>query len=82
MPAFACPFEEVLELGSRLLQDSPYWFQPGPEVLFRPITLLPQDVETLAELIIYEIKARRIDYLEKVEFELKLDKPSMWILPP
>jgi hypothetical protein len=40
-----------------------------------------KDVAAAAEFIVVAIEAGRPDRLKKVDFQLKLTQPTLWILP-
>jgi hypothetical protein len=80
IPAFALPVEELTRLGATLLQQPPV-LNSGPAVPFQPVTVLPEDIQPLAEFIVLEIEAARQDKLRELNFTLKFSNPSLWILP-
>jgi hypothetical protein len=80
IPAYNCPMETVINLGIQYLTNPPS-LEPGAATPFEAVTLALKDMRALAEFIILAIEARRSDQLKKLEINLDLGKPSLWILP-
>lgn len=80
VPAFNSPLENLLELGMKLLMQSPA-LQSGPAARFEPVTLAQEDVKPLAEFIVMALEAGRKDKLKEIQFSLELSSPVLWILP-
>lgn len=80
VPAYTCPMNKLLNLGGYYLASPPQ-LEVGKAVSFEPVTLSLKDVQTLAEFIVLAVEAKRKDKLKRVEINLKLDQPSLWILP-
>jgi hypothetical protein len=80
IPAYRAPLETLLSQATDLLLNSPK-LQAGPNARFEPVTMAMQDITAAAEFIIVAIEAGRSDRLKKVDFQLKLSKPALWILP-
>ena len=80
IPAFTCTLENMLSQGTSLLLQPPA-LQPGPPARFEPVTLPLVGVASPAEFIVMAIEAGRTDKLKKVEFNLQLTPPVLWILP-
>jgi hypothetical protein len=80
VPAFNCPLETFLSLGSNLLVKPPL-LQPGPAILFEPVTLALKDLTAVAEFIVMAIEADRKDKLKEIRFSVELSDPLLWILP-
>jgi hypothetical protein len=79
VPAFTCPLDMLISLGTGLLLRPPE-LQPGSPCPFAPVTLLPQDVAALVDFIVMAIEAERTDKVKSVHFSTRLDSPSLWIL--
>jgi hypothetical protein len=79
VPAFQLPLEQIIQYGTQLLQN-PVPLQEGARVRFEPVTVTPEDMRSLAEFLILGIEASRKDQLRKVEFELRLSLPQLWII--
>lgn len=80
VPAYTCPMEELLPLGRRYLSNPPV-LQEGEAVSFEPVTLSINDMQALAEFIVLALEAERRDQLKRVEINLQLEQPTLWILP-
>jgi hypothetical protein len=80
VPAYTCPMDKLLNLGMYYLANPPQ-LEAGETVSFEPVTLSLKDVQTLAEFIVLAVEAKRKDQLKRVEINLRLDQPSLWILP-
>lgn len=78
VPAYTCPMKKLLNLGRHYL-FSPPKLEAGEAVPFEPVTLSLKDVQTLAEFIVLAVEAKRKDQLKRVEINLQLDQPSLWI---
>jgi len=53
----------------------------GPATPFEAVTLKREDLSAAAEFIVMAIEAGRKDKIKRIDFELKLSKPVLWILP-
>jgi hypothetical protein len=80
VPAWACSLEEILSIGGALLKN-PFSMNLGSPCRFAPVILLPSDLQALAEFMVINIEAERRDWLKSVLFDLKLEKPQLWIMP-
>ena len=80
VPAFTCPLDELLELGSFLVQQQPA-LQVGPPARFQPVTLPPDDVAALAEFVVLAVEAGRKDNLKRMDVAVTLGSPALWVLP-
>ena len=80
VPAFTCPLDLLISLGTNLLLHPPE-LQPGTPIPFAPITLFPQDVPALVDFVVVAIEAERTDKVKKAHFSTRLGSPSLWILP-
>lgn len=80
VPAFPYTLGEFSPVGIKWLQNPPA-MQPGLIVDFEPITMAADDVGAWAEFLVYALEAERSDKVKKIEFDLKLGEPKMWILP-
>lgn len=80
VPAYTCPLETLLDLGSRLLLQPPT-LQAGPAVDFAPVTLPPGDVQSLVEFVVIAVEAGRSDMLKQVQVNARLTPPVLWIFP-
>jgi hypothetical protein len=80
IPAFTCPLDLLISLGTGLLLRPPE-LQPATPIPFTPVTLHPQDVSALIDFIVVAIEAERTDKVKQVRFSTQLGSPSLWILP-
>ncbi|MBL8058510.1 MAG: hypothetical protein JNK29_17535 [Anaerolineales bacterium] len=79
VPAFTCPLETLVSLGMELLREPPD-LQPGPAAPFTAVTLPRADVRDMAEFIVVGVEAGRKDQLKRLEANLQLSEPELWIL--
>ena len=80
IPAFPYPLEQFATQGIRWLQNPPK-FQLGPRVPFQSVTVPAEDVQAWAEFLVVALEAVRKDKIKKVEFQLTLGEPHLWVLP-
>jgi hypothetical protein len=80
VPAFTATLEQLLAQATDLLLKPPL-LQPGPAARFQPVTLSPAEVQPAAEFIVLAIEAGRKDKLKKIDIQLNLSPPTLWILP-
>lgn len=80
IPAYELTLEELINQAARLVQQPPV-LQEGPPGRFAPVVLPPDELQATAEFIVMAIEAERKDKLKKVEFQLALRHPDLWILP-
>lgn len=80
IPAYAATLEELLSQAKELLLNPPS-LQPGKNNPFQAVVLNIQDVSSAVEFLVVAIEAGRSDRLKKVDIQLKLSKPVLWILP-
>ena len=60
---------------------NPPRLRAGSATPFEAITLYRDDLLAAAEFIVIAIEAERKDKIKNIDFELKLSKPVLWILP-
>jgi hypothetical protein len=48
---------------------------------FVPVTVAGDDVGVWAEFLVMALEAARKDKVKKIDFNLKLGEPQLWILP-
>ena len=80
VPAFQTPLESLLEIAKAMLLNPPR-LKSGSAAPFEAVTLYRDDVLAVAEFIVIAIEAGRKDKIKSIDFELKLSKPVLWILP-
>ena len=70
----------LLEVAKAMLLNPPR-LSSGSATPFEAVTLYRDDVLAAAEFIVIAIEAERKDKIKSIDFELKLSKPVLWILP-
>ena len=80
VPAYDLPIDQMIDLGTRLLQQNPN-IQTGNPAGFLPVTLHIEDVRPAAEFIVIGIEAARKDKIKEIQFSLNLSAPELWVLP-
>jgi hypothetical protein len=80
IPAYRAPLEALLSQATNFLLSPPK-LQAGQPARFEPVTMAIPDIAAAAEFIVVAIEAGRPDRLKKVDFQLKLSSPVLWILP-
>jgi len=63
-----------------MLLDPPR-LSAGPATPFDAVTLYRADLSAAAEFILIAIEAERKDKIKRIDFELQLPRPVLWILP-
>lgn len=79
VPAFTLPPSEQIDVSIDLLlkhQD----LEAGDPVDFRPVTVRPDQMRPLLEIVIMRIETARADKLSSILFNLQLTEPELWIL--
>jgi hypothetical protein len=80
VPAYEMSLESMVETGLKLIESQPA-LVAGPPADFLPVTVLPDDVSALAEFIVLAVEAARKDKLSRLDFDLQLGAPELWIIP-
>jgi hypothetical protein len=80
VPAFQTPLESLLKVAKTMLLKPPR-LSSASATPFEAVTLYRDDVLAVAEFIVLAIEAERKDKIKSIDFELKLSKPVLWILP-
>ena len=80
IPAFTAPLETLLAQAVDLLLQPPI-VKAGPPAGFEPVTLSLDDVPAVAEFIVIAVEAGRKDKLKRIDPDIKLSPPALWILP-
>lgn len=83
IPAWACDLIEARDLVEDLLEKQPALeaITPWEGATFEAAVVTPADARKLLELVIVSMEAERRDYLESLDFQLQLDKETLWLLP-
>jgi predicted RNA-binding Zn-ribbon protein involved in translation (DUF1610 family) len=83
IPAWDSDLAEARDLCRTLLEK-----QPIPEGItapdtasFRSAVITAEDARKLLELVIVSIEANRKDWLEDLDYDLRLDSEALWLLP-
>lgn len=83
IPAWGAELAQARDLMRKLLEKQPS-LQAQPTsggAAFAPAVLSPDDGRKLLELVIVSIEASRSDWLESLDFDLRLDSEALWLLP-
>ena len=80
IPAFPYPVEKISERGLHWLQNPPRLLS-GPVAPFEAVTVSVEDVRVWAEFLVMALEAARKDKVKKIQFNLELSDPQLWILP-
>ncbi len=80
VPAYQAPLASLLKDAKTMLLNQPR-LNSGPAMPFEAVTLYRDDVLAAAEFIVIAIEAERKDKIKRIDFELELSKPVLWILP-
>mgnify|MGYP003377542861 CR=1 FL=1 len=79
---------EYAQTAGRLVQEMLLEKQPTMEaiippegVAFEPAVVTTADARKLLELVIVSIEAKRSDWMESLDFDLRLDSEALWLLP-
>ena len=80
VPAFATSVERAVEWGRNFLLQPPDLGR-GEAVPLKGVTVLPEEVDSLARFVVLTVEAERKDKLEAIDFSLDLEPPELWVLP-
>jgi hypothetical protein len=80
IPAYDCSLDVLLAEGKKMLM-LPAALQTGKAAPFEPVVLPIADVRASAEFLVTAIEAERKDMLRRLQFDLELETPVLWILP-
>lgn len=83
VPAWACDLIEARDLVEDLLEKQPRLeaITPWEGATFEPAVVTSTDARKLLELVIVSMEAERSDWMESLDFDLRLDSESLWLLP-
>lgn len=83
IPAWACELSEARDLVEKLLEKQPTMeaIIPPEGAAFEPAVVTTADARKLLELVIVSIEAGRHDWMESLDFDLRLDSEALWLLP-
>jgi hypothetical protein len=54
---------------------------PPEDASFRPAVLTAEDARKLLELVIVSMEANRKDWMETLDFDLRLESEVLWLFP-
>ncbi|HSV86322.1 MAG TPA: hypothetical protein VLH85_07090 [Levilinea sp.] len=80
VPAYETTLDEGVAVGLEWIEAQPP-LTPGAQADFQPVTVLPDDVQALAEFIVLAVEANRKDKLSRLDFDLQLGAAELWIIP-
>ena len=83
IPAWACELAEARDLIGDLLEKQPFLsaVTPPEDATFTPAAITTEDGRKLLELVIVTMEAERNDYMESLQYDLRLDSEALWLLP-
>lgn len=83
VPAWACELREARDLAQDLLEKQPFLeaIIPPQGATFEPAVTTTEDARKLLELLIVTLEAERNDWMERLNFDLRLDSEALWLLP-
>ena len=83
IPAWSVDLSEARDLVGTLLEKQPFLeaIIPPEGTAFEPAILSPEDGRKLLEVVIVTLEAERRDWMETLDFDLRLDSKALWLLP-
>lgn len=83
IPAWDCDLAEARDLTRGLLEKQPFLegISVPESAEFLPAVLTIDDGRKLLNLVIHSIEANRKDWLESLDYDLRLDSEAFWLLP-
>lgn len=83
IPAWACELVEARDIVEMMLEKQPAMeaIIPPEGAAFEPAVVTTADARKLLELVIVSIEAGRRDWMETLDFDLRLDSEALWLLP-
>lgn len=83
IPAWGWELAEARDLIRDLLEKQPFLqaITPPDGAAFVPAALRPEDGRKLLELVVVSIEAGRNDWLESLDYDLRLESEALWLLP-
>lgn len=83
IPAWECELDQVRNLIRLLLEKQPFLegIIPPATASFLPAVLTAEDARKLLDLVIVSIEANRKDWMESLDYDLRLDSQALWLLP-
>jgi hypothetical protein len=83
VPAWESELAEARELAQRLLQEQPVLEATTPPegAAFQPTVITAEDARKLLELVVVSLEANRKDWMESLDFDLKLESEVLYLFP-
>jgi hypothetical protein len=83
VPAWEGELGEARDVARRMLEKQPFMeaIIPPEGASFQPAVFTSDDAQKLLELVIVSIEANRNDWMETLNFDLRLDSEALWLLP-
>ncbi|MBP9501119.1 MAG: hypothetical protein KBF17_03055 [Candidatus Promineofilum sp.] len=83
VPAWSVGLPQARDLIAKLVQTQPPLEEIAPPegATFEPVVVSPEDGRKLLELVIVSIEAKRSDWIETLDFDLRLESEELWLLP-
>ena len=83
VPAWSGELLEARDLVWSLLEKQPFLeaIIPPEGAAFEPAVITSEDAHKLLELVIVSLEANRKDWMEKLDFDLRLESEALWLLP-
>ena len=83
IPAWACELVEARDIVEMMLEKQPAMeaIIPPEGAAFEAAVVTTADARKLLELVIVSIEAGRRDWMESLDFDLRLDSEALWLLP-
>jgi hypothetical protein len=79
LPAFATSVERAVAWGRHFLLNSPD-LGAGEAAPLQGVTVLPEEIDSLARFVVLTIEAEGKDKLEAIDFSLDLEPAELWVL--
>jgi hypothetical protein len=80
LPAFECTLEQAIDWSTYILRH-PLTLIDGLKNAESSVPIEGHDLQALAECVVLTIEAKRKDKITKINFDLDLEKPELWIIP-
>ena len=83
IPAWGIDLRQARDMISLLIQKQPSLeaIDPPAGTSFEPAVVTPADGRKLLELVIVSIEAARKDWMESLDYDLRLDSEALWLFP-
>jgi hypothetical protein len=83
IPAWRLPLHEAADMAQEMVDQQPTFrpVDPPAGALFHPVVVGYEDARKLIGLVVVTIEAERKDYLQALDFDLRVDTQTLWLLP-